>query len=142
MKRFTLALALAASATTGLAGQNTPGAHFIQSWDVDGDGAVSLEDITIHRVDVFDMFDADESGALDAEEYAFFDEVRAEDMATNAGHGKGLRRAAEGMTRAFNDTNGDGAVTRDEFLAHAGDWMVLLDRDGDSVVTPADFGRN
>lgn len=118
-----------------------PGEHFIENWDMDGDGAVSLEDITMRRGDVFETFDADENGALDAAEYAFFDEARAHDMKNNAGHGKGMRRASEGMTLAFNDADGNGEVSRAEFLGHAEDWLVLLDRNADGTVTPADFGR-
>lgn len=142
MKTVLITLAIAASATTALAEQGQPGSHFIESWDVDGDGSVSLSDIETRRDDVFYMFDNDDNGALDAEEYGFFDETRAADMENNAGHGPGMRRADTGMTLSFNDTDGDGAVTRAEFLAHSADWMALLDRDGDGQVTSADFGRN
>jgi len=144
MKQLTLALAVLASVSPAFAQQGVPGGHFIDSWDTDGNGAVSLEDITARRSDVFYMFDANEDGILDAEEYVAFDEARANDMAVNGGHGKGnaLERASVGMTLDFNDTDGNGAVSQAEFLARAGDWIALLDRDGDGQVTHADFGRN
>ncbi len=140
----TLTAALLALALPAFAADGQPGAHFIENWDIDGDGAVTPQEIEARRGDVFLAFDADENGALDAEEYSYFDTARANGMKqANEGQGGGgpLKRAAEGMTLAFNDTNGDGAVSRTEFLARSGAWMDLLDRDGDGQVTRADFGR-
>ena len=142
MKNYLLVVGLVVAASSVGAKDGQPGAHFIQNWDLDGDGAVSLEDIATRRDDVFFTFDADENGALDAEEYVLFDEARANDMENNGGHGKGngLRRASEGMTLSFNDTDGNGEVSREEFLAHSADWLAMLDRNGDGTVTTADFG--
>ncbi len=143
MKNTILTLVLATLVAPAWAENHQPGAHFVENWDLDGDGAVSLEDIKTRRGDVFLTFDADENGALDAEEYVFFDEARANDMKNNRGHGNrnAMRRASVGMTLAFNDTDGNGEVSREEFMAHAGDWMAMLDRNGDGSVTTADFGR-
>lgn len=142
MKSTILVIALCVSASTVYAEGGQPGSHFIENWDLDGDGTVSLEDITIRRGDVFLTFDADENGALDAEEYVYFDEARENDMKDNAhGNGKGMRRATEGMTLAFNDTDGNGEVSREEFLTHSADWLAMLDRNDDGGVTSADFGR-
>lgn len=141
MKIQMLAAALVVASSTAFAENHQPGAHFIENWDLDGDGAVSLEDITTRRGDVFFTFDADENGALDAEEYVLFDEARANDMENNAGNGNGMRRASEGMTLSFNDTDGNGEVSHEEFLAHSSDWLAMLDRNGDGSVTTADFGR-
>lgn len=143
MKIITLALASALATTTAFAQSQAPGSHFIENWDLDGDGVVSLEDITTRRSDVFLTFDADENGALDAEEYVLFDQARANDMENGGGHGNGngMRRASEGMTLAFNDTDGNGEVSRDEFLARSADWLTLLDRNGDGTVGSDDFGR-
>ena len=143
MKNFSLVAALVVAASTAVAENQQPGAHFIENWDLDGDGAVSLEDIATRRGDVFMAFDADENGELDPEEYVYFDEARANDMESNGGHGNGhgMRRASEGMTLAFNDTDGNGEVSREEFLTHSGDWLNMLDRNGDGLVTSADFGR-
>lgn len=140
MKKVLTPLVFAAMIVPALAEGNRHGAHFLENWDLDGDGAVSLDDITIRRGDVFMMFDVDEDGMLDATEYVLFDETRAADMENNAGHRKGMRRASEGMSLPFNDIDGDGAVSRKEFLARSDDWMVILDRDDNGLVTPKDFG--
>jgi len=132
---FLLLFPLAAAA------QGTPGSHFIENWDLDENGSVSLDEITERRGDVFVMFDQDENGSLDTVEYVLFDETRAADMENNAsGHGKGGRRMQEGLTLAFNDTNADGEVSKKEFIAQSAAWMAQVDRDGDGAITAADFG--
>jgi hypothetical protein len=140
----TLTAALLALALPAFAGDQ-PGAHFIENWDLNADGAVTVQEIETRRGDVFLAFDSDENGLLDAEEYVYFDTARANDMqqadAGGQGGGGALQRAAEGMTLAFNDIDGSGTVSRDEFIARSGAWMALLDRDGDGQVTQADFGR-
>ena len=48
--------------------QGQPGAHFIENWDLDENGSVTVEEATQKRSEIYDMFDQDESGALDAAE--------------------------------------------------------------------------
>ena len=45
------------------------------------------------------------------------------------------------LTVAFNDGNGDGVVTEDEFEAASAKLFPMLDRNGDGVVTADDLGR-
>lgn len=75
------------------------------------------------------MFDADENDQLDAAEYDLVDETRAADIAANA------------LKREFNDTDGDGLVSKVEFGDGTEAWFVKLDHNGDGVVTSEDFGR-
>ncbi|MBV2358860.1 EF-hand domain-containing protein [Thalassococcus sp. CAU 1522] len=129
------------AASTALAQQQVPGAHFMENWDADADGQVTLAELQDKREQVFYMFDSDEDGMLDAEEYRMFDETRALDMqnnAANAGRGP-MRRLSDGLQLAANDTDGDGQVSRDEFLTRSADWLARIDIDGDGVVTLADF---
>lgn len=138
---YKTAIALILLAAPALAEQGQPGAHFVENWDLDGNGAVTVAEATERRGDVFLTFDADEDGFLDAEEYVFFDQARANDMEGQGGHGKGAaKRAADGMLLERNDTDGDGKVSRDEFLTNAAGWITGMDRNGDGVVTTADFG--
>ena len=164
MKNPAPLLALALLLGTAASAQTvTPGAHFLQNWDQDGDGIVSLDEATTKRNDLFTAFDADEDGKLSAEEYSAFDEMRSadqemmrEEMGTGMGqshgqgggkghgmgmgHGKGMPEEG-GMMRGFNDADGDGMVSREEFTSRTADWLAMMDRDGDGQVTAADFGR-
>lgn len=145
-----LTAAILLSATAAFAQNGTPGGHFLANWDADGDGAVTLAEATAKRGDVFAAFDADEDGRLSDEEYALFDEARANDqaemraeMAKNGAKGKGPGMNEEGgMMRAFNDTDGDGFVSRDEFIGRTAAWITQMDRNGDGQVSTDDFGRN
>lgn len=123
------------------AGDGQPGSHFIENWDLDANGVVTLAELTEKRGDVFYAFDSDDDGILTAEEYRYFDDARKADMESNAEHAGGkMDKVQTGMTLAFNDTNGDGTVSREEFLSHAPDWLALIDRNGSGDVTAADFG--
>ena len=169
MRRMPLsALALVIGAVATTASAQGMGRHFFENWDLNVDGRVTLDEIVEKRSDVFASFDADDSGALDAEEFAMLDEARAthqEMMAEerekeraerrenrpgqgrNEGQGGGLgggqggghRLGDEAMNRELLDKDEDGLVTRDEFLDISLDWLTGLDKTGDGVVTPADF---
>ena len=137
-----LAFTLCLIAAPALAQQGQPGQHFVDNWDLDRDGAVTAEEAAQHRDDVFYMFDANEDGFLDAEEYVSFDEARANDMAAHGGgQGRGaMQRAADGMRLEVNDNDADGRVSLEEFVGNAAAWIESMDRDGDGVVTTSDFG--
>jgi hypothetical protein len=123
-------------------GAGQPGAHFVENWDLDMDGRVTAAEATERRGDVFFSFDANEDGVLDAEEYALFDEARDADMQGQPGYAQASAlRAADGMRLERNDTDGDGVVSREEFVGNAADWVASMDTDGDGVVTTADFER-
>jgi uncharacterized protein (DUF2141 family) len=139
MKLFTLAAALVLP-IAAFAQEGKPGAHFILNWDLDGDGQVTLEELTMKRGDIFYTFDSDNDGFLTVEEYGDFDNARAADMEGQPAHTEGrMGRVQEGMVFSFNDTDGDRQVSRDEFLSRAADWLALIDRDRSGDVTSADF---
>lgn len=144
MPRLITAALFAAALPMGATAQNgQPGLHFVENWDANGDGQVTLAEATEKRGDIFYMFDQDENGSLDDAEYTLFDETRQADMQANAGghQNAGMKSVNQGMMRDFNDTDGDGLVTQAEFLAHVGDWFAMMDSNGDGVVTTADFSR-
>lgn len=136
------ALASLLLAGSAMAQGNAPGAGFIENWDMDGNGAVTLEEIIEKRGEVFYMFDQEDDGVLSAENYKLFDETRAADQAQAAANanGGGEQRGAKGMTLEFNDDNGDGEVSREEFVENSDEWFAIMDRNGDGEVTSADFG--
>ncbi|MDP4031387.1 MAG: EF-hand domain-containing protein [Pseudorhodobacter sp.] len=136
------AAAFVLAGSAALAQQGNAGAHFLENWDLDGDGQVTLAEATERRDDVFSAFDADEDGRLAGNEYDLFDQARANDMQQNgAGHGQGYGAAGSGMERGFNDIDGDGIVSHAEFVGKTADWLAMLDGNGDGVVTTDDFGR-
>jgi hypothetical protein len=138
-----VAAALLISGTAAFAQQGNPGAHFIENWDLDSNGSVSLDEVIEKRGDVFVTFDADNNGALSAEEYVAFDEARATDMAQmGGGHGKGMMAMQAPMEMGFNDANGDGQVSAEEFAANSPKMFTQMDRNGDGVITADDFGMN
>ena len=142
MLRPALLTALIVLGAAAQAQQGNPGGHFVENWDLDGDGQVTLAEATERRGDVFTSFDADDDGILSAAEHDLFDQARAQDMENNGmGHGKGARNPANGMLRTVTDADGDGAVTRAEFLGAVPAWFEGMDRNGDGVVTTADFGQ-
>lgn len=128
--------------TAAVANEAVPGGHFIENWDLDGDGTVTLAEATEKRGEVFYMFDQDENGVMDTVEYDLFDETRAADRAANAdGHTNPIMDNAEGgMRRDFTDADGDGQVSAAEFTGTTAAWFEKVDRNGDGVITTADFG--
>ena len=141
LTKLAAAVLLSAAAAPAFA-QGAPGAHFIENWDGDGDGQVTKAEAAAKRADIFVMFDQNEDGVLDATEYALFDETRQADMEANGGGGQGpMKSVNEAMVKAFNDANGDGLVSREEFDAATEVFFTRIDTNGDGVVTTDDFGR-
>lgn len=156
MMKHVLAITVATLALSGgaFAQQGNPGAHFVQNWDQDGDGAVTLEEAQTRRDNLFTTFDADEDGKLSPGEFDAFDEMRAadqeqmrEEMGVKAGGGMGkgmgpgMMRAEGGMMRSFNDVDGDGAISREEFVGRTQEWFAMMDQTGNGTITEDDFGR-
>lgn len=136
-----LAAALPLVPMTAFAQNGVPGAHFIVNWDLDEDGQVTLAEAEQKRDDLFYMFDQNEDGFLDEAEYAIFDQTRADDIAANerALASGPMKAAVEGLGRDFNDVDGDGLVSKEEFISRTADWFKMMDLDGDGVLTTDDF---
>lgn len=139
---FTAFLLASVFALPLAAQQGNPGGHFIENWDMDEDGQVTIAEATQKRDEIFYMFDQDEDGMLDDAEYDMFDETRVADMEENAGGAGGeMRGVSQAMTREFNDVDGDGTVSKEEFLSRVPDWFSMMDRNADNLISSEDFGR-
>ena len=141
MKHLLLSTVFVSMLTSPILAAGNPGSGFIMNWDGDGDGVVTLAEVVEKRENVFVTFDEDGDGVLTAEEYVAFDEARAADQANEGRGNGGHRKAAAGMTLDFNDSDGNGAVSQDEFVGHSEAWFTMLDRNADGEVSTADFGR-
>ncbi|MGB7240862.1 MAG: EF-hand domain-containing protein [Sulfitobacter sp.] len=141
MKNLIAITALTVCTAFAALAENTLGSHFILNWDLDENGAFSVEEITERREMVFNMFDDDQNGLLNAAEYVIFNETRAADMENKARrHGKGGHRMQEGQTLGFNGTDEVGEVSMEEFIARSAAWVAQVDRDGENAITAAGFG--
>lgn len=117
-------------------GKRTGEPVFVDSWDSDEDGTVSLAEANERRAEFFSVLDDDEDGKIVAKEFTAFltNQRMPPEEATNG------QRGLFGMDLAFNDANKDGFVTKEEFLAQTQRWLDGMDRSGDGKVTSADFG--
>lgn len=138
-----LALAFVSSVTTSAAAADPSSlSHFLEQWDADGDGSVTLAEIRQGREHRFAAYDADGDGYLDREEQAKFDKVRETGIARFSEEDRvKIRRVADGLSMARNDADGDGRVSRDEFLKGGESWFKALDKDGDGRVSLQDLAK-
>ncbi|MFI4869539.1 MAG: EF-hand domain-containing protein [Steroidobacterales bacterium] len=90
--------------------------------DTDGDGTVSREEWNAFQEKVFAMLDKNKNGNVDSKEFM----SRGNEMAgfATGGYAKGLQ-TMEMMHKI--DADGDGMVTRDEFIAYQTKVFDLMD---------------
>ena len=144
-KALVLAATIAIAASAASAGEQL-GAHFMEVWDHDGDGQITLQEASEQRDNLFASFDGNDDGVLTADEYAEFKGARegdAKEYGGNAqgGPGKsGAKLALQGMTMQFNDVDGNGEVSAEEMSGRSGDWLARIDRNDDGVLTVEEFG--
>jgi len=142
MRKILIASAAAVALAVGVAGvalaQNDgAGAHgprgghgFFQA-DANSDGTVTRQEFDASRAAEFTRLDADHNGELSR------DEMRS-GMRRGWGH-RGGRGGEGGMHRlASLDTNNDGNITRDEFLARPIAAFDRMDSNHDGVISAAE----
>lgn len=108
-------------------------AQFLSEWDMNADGRVLTEDVALRRAALFDMFDLNGDGAIDAgEQVNMASTIAGQEEANHGGQGRGQgmgqgqgrgfgrdnapgQRIHGAMTLAYNDTDGDGAISAAEW---------------------------
>ncbi len=144
-----LMIAILGSVATGAVAQGQKGGapmmQFVEEWDQNADGTVTVDDIATRRADLFIMFDQSNDGQIDAEEQVLMAETIAGVQGNHEGEGHGTGGPGQmihgAMTLEYNDTDADGIISAAEFDAGSPKLFAELDADADGVVTPADFGR-
>jgi len=140
MKCLTFSTVCAVLIAASAHAQESAQERFMTNWDLDGNGAITLAEVMEMRENISYSFDSNADGAIDGAEYDMFDEARANDMSSVRKSDKlKMKSIAGGLARATTDVDGDGQVTRAEFMDTAEPWHKKLDRNGDGKVTSADF---
>jgi hypothetical protein len=102
--------------------------------DTDGDGSISKAEWLAYQEKVFAALDKNKTGAVDEKEFL----SPSSDLATFAtgGYARGLQTKAM-MHRI--DTDGDGTVSHDEFIAYQSKVFDMMDSNKSGAVGPHDF---
>lgn len=112
-----------ASFATGGYARGLRSEKLMQKIDTDGDGMISKEEWMAFQEKAFDLLDKAKTGKLDAKQFISAD---GGDMAAFAtgGYARGLR--TEAMMHKI-DTDGDGTVSHDEFIAYQAKIFDMMD---------------
>ena len=102
--------------------------------DADGDGTVSKAEWLAYQEKVFAALDKKKSGVVDEKEFL----SPSSDMATFAtgGYARGLQSKA--MMHKI-DTDGDGTVSHDEFIAYQSKAFDMMDKNKTGSLGPQEF---
>jgi len=102
--------------------------------DTDGDGTVSKAEWLAYQEKVFAALDKNKTGVVDEKTFL----SPSSDMATFAtgGYARGLQTKAM-MHRI--DTDGDGTVSHDEFIAYQSKVFDMMDKNKQGSIGPQEF---
>ena len=121
------------------------GAAMFDKLDVNHDGKLDAADRAAHEGQMFDRADANHDGALSRDEVmAAHQRGPGGDEAAGQGKHRGGREGGSAgghggmMMLKMADTNKDGAVSRDEFLAAHSQHFAMMDANHDGQVTQAE----
>jgi hypothetical protein len=102
--------------------------------DTDGDGTVSKAEWLAYQEKVFAALDKNKTGVVDEKEFL----NPSADIATFAtgGYARGLQTRA--MMHKI-DTDGDGTVSHDEFIAYQSKLFDMMDKNNNGSLGPKEF---
>jgi Ca2+-binding EF-hand superfamily protein len=137
--------------------------RMLEKLDTNKDGGITLEEVKAHQGTIFASVDANSDSSLTQEEFNMIKEMRkAEREAKKAENGeqttetaqsddkdgkkrKGKRGGKRGEMRGMGferlDADNSGAVSLEEFTAHADKMFDRMDRNDDGVINTDDVKR-
>jgi Ca2+-binding EF-hand superfamily protein len=102
--------------------------------DSNRDRALQFAEIQAFRARLFDRMDANRNGFLDP------DEIRQMAASTASARGSSAPETADLKARRVRlDTNGDGAISRDEFASAIPGHLLSADANGDQSLSLAEL---
>lgn len=154
LTRMAVLAAMTATLMSTAASAETFSGHFMTNWDLDSNGAVTLDEVRERRDSVFAAFDANEDGYLDAEERGAMSEMRDAEHASMAeegierprgmGQGKGMGpgkgHGMQGHGQQGHGMGGPGKGGQFRMKAEAGMHdSRMIDTDGDGRLSNDEF---
>lgn len=115
--------------------------RMFERFDLDGNGAITLQEAVSNAETRFDTADANTDGVLTEDEIkARAEERMAEkDNAERKGEGRHMRRISRMIDRV--DANGNGAIERTEAIDAATERFTRLDADGNGSLTMDEISK-
>lgn len=129
-RNILLASFVCVMATTHGFAADDAGASFMDRWDINNDGGVSVEEAEKRREALFAKLDANQDGFLDENEFSAAGDPGAADPSSDTSVLMGID---------LNDLDGDGKVSAGEFMSNSGTWVDLMDENKDGVVSAEEF---
>lgn len=137
MRLFSIAVIAAAALTTTVHAQGWGGGQgggrggsMLERYDTDKDGKVSLAEYEAGRQAMFSRMDADSKGTIT---FAQIDAMAQRMQGGDNGRAAMMQKRLDALKAA--DTNGDQAVSADEYKAATDAEFKSLDKNGDGYLT-------